>query len=271
MICSVEKNSNALTEVVDILGMPVNAVTMDEVVDLADRSIASGERLVLGVLNAAKLVNCRKNPVLRKSLMQADIIVADGVPIVWLSRLTGKPLPERVAGIDIMYRLLKLSNEKSYSVYLLGARAAVVEKVAQWAKRSYPDLRIAGFRDGYFGPADEEQVARQIKKSAPDILLVAITSPRKENFLKKWHRVMDVPVCHGVGGSFDVVAGVTKRAPAWMQKCGLEWLFRVIQEPRRMWKRYLVTNTAFIKLSVSAILKAHLSALRKFVLKPVED
>jgi len=261
------------TNTVDILGIPVSAVTMDDVVDLADNHITCGKQLLLGVLNAAKLVNARRDRRLRESLLEADVIVADGMPIVWLSRLVGKSLPERIAGIDIMYRLLKLADENNYSVYLLGAAPAVVAKAARQIRNDYPGLRVAGFRDGFFEPAEEKDVAENIRQSGADILFVAISSPKKENFLRKWREVMNVAVCHGVGGSFDIVAGVTKRAPAWMQKCSLEWLFRVIQEPRRMWKRYLVTNTIFIKLSIAAVIRAHLGGAKSaaLVFKPAED
>ncbi len=171
----------------------------------------------------------------------------------------GTPLPERVAGIDIMYHLLQLACKKNYSVFFLGAKPDVVKKVARTAQKNYPGLHLAGFRDGYFDKTEENQVAEQIKQSNADILFVGISSPKKENFLRSWRSVINVPVCHGVGGSFDVVAGITKRAPLWMQNAGLEWLFRLMQEPRRMWKRYMITNSIFIKLSIQEIFKTRLS------------
>jgi len=252
-------------KVVDILGLPVNSLTMEDVLRRADQSVASRKQLLLGVINAAKVVNARKNACLKQSLQQANLILADGVPIVWLSRLMGFGLPERIAGIDIMYKLLELSSEKNYAVYFLGAKPDVLRKVIEFVQNNYPGLRIAGFRDGYFKQSEEKEVAEEIRESKADILFVAMSSPKKENFLEKWHRFTLVPICHGVGGSFDIIAGITKRAPAWMQKCGLEWLYRVIQEPARMWKRYLVTNTIFIKLSFGAIVRARFSRLfRRF-------
>ena len=253
--------SNRPEKIVDILGLPVNSLTMAELLQLAEQRISSRRQLLIGVVNAAKVVNARRDRRLRQSLEQADIILADGVPIVWLSRLMGFGLPERVAGIDIMHRLLERSYEENYSVYLLGAKPEVVRKVVEFVRSNYPSLRIAGFRDGYFDKAEEKEVAEEIRASCADILFVAMSSPKKENFLEKWYEFMLVPVCHGVGGSFDIVAGVTKRAPVWMQKCGLEWLYRVIQEPGRMWKRYLVTNTIFIKLGLGAILRARFGRL----------
>jgi N-acetylglucosaminyldiphosphoundecaprenol N-acetyl-beta-D-mannosaminyltransferase len=246
---------------VKLLGINVFALRMNEVLDIADECIANGNKLLVGILNVAKIVNIRKDPLLRTSLDESDIILADGVPIVWLSRMLGTTLPERIAGIDLMYRLLERASEKNYSVYFLGAKPEVVEKVVEFIKNSYPGLRVAGYRDGYFKQSEERKVAEDINESCADILFVAISSPKKETFLGKWRSSLNVPICHGVGGSFDIIAGVTKRAPLWMQKFGLEWLYRLIQEPRRMWKRYLVTNTIFMKLSLQAILKAKLNKL----------
>jgi N-acetylglucosaminyldiphosphoundecaprenol N-acetyl-beta-D-mannosaminyltransferase len=195
------------------------------------------------------------------SLKQTDLILADGVSVVWLSRLLGTPLPQRLAGIDIMYRILKRASERRYRVYFLGAMPDVVKRVVEITARQYPSVIIAGCRDGYFSDSEAEAVAQDIRSSRADILLVAMPSPRKENFLAKWYDFIQVPVCHGVGGSFDVMAGVTRRAPHWMQNCGLEWFYRLIQEPRRMWKRYLVTNVVFIVLGVSAVIRTRLGGL----------
>lgn len=251
--------SNEEKSVVDILGLPVSRVTLEELLQRADECIKSHERLLLGVANVAKVVNARRDSQLRRILNQADLILADGLPIVWLSRMLGDPLPERIAGIDIMYKLLQQANESHYRVYFLGAKPEVLRKVIRAVQRDYPGIRIAGYRDGYFDKAQEQSVAEGIRNSRADILFVAMNSPKKEKFLEKWKDYMAVPVCHGVGGSFDILAGVTTRAPLWMQKSGLEWLYRLIQEPRRMWKRYLICNTKFIILSLRAIIQAKFS------------
>lgn len=245
---------------------------MDEVVTIADEHIADRESLLIAVVNVAKIVNMRKDPELRRSLEEADLVLADGAPVVWLSRMLRKPLPERVAGIDLMFKLLKEANEKHHSVYFLGARPEVLHKVVNIVQTDYPGIRIAGFKDGYFDEYREQSVAQDIKDSRADILFVAISPPKKEIFLRNWRNFMNVPVCHGVGGSFDVLASVTKRAPRWMRRCGLEWLYRLIQEPRRMWKRYLVTNSIFIKLSCEAILRDRLGRLlRRFGAAPTHN
>lgn len=238
---------------INLLGIDIAAMRMEDVLNICEKHIIERVSLLLGVVNVAKVVNCRKDPELRKSLAEADITLADGLPIVWLSRLILNPLPQRVAGIDIMYRLLELSSQKNYGVYFLGAKQEVLEKMVEIVKTKYPGVRIAGYRNGYFNESDEKEVAEEIRNSSADIIFVAMTSPKKEKFLRNWRKFMNIPVCHGVGGSFDVLAGVTKRAPLWMQNCGLEWLYRVIQEPGRMWKRYLVTNSIFIILSIKAI------------------
>ena len=237
-------------KVVDLFGIDVFAMRMEEVLDMCERHIKEREALLLGVINAAKVVNSRKNPELRKSLDEADVILADGLPVVWISKLLGRTLPERVAGIDIMAELIKRSGQEHYHVYFLGATNEVVHKVAEIVEEKQPGIIIAGCHDGYFNESQEREVAEEIKASRADILFVGMTSPKKENFLRRWRQFMDVPVCHGVGGSFDVVAGVTKRAPGWMQNAGLEWFYRLAQEPRRLWKRYFVTNTLFIMLSI---------------------
>lgn len=243
---------------VNLLGIDVFAMSMENVLDMCEKTIDERSNLLIGVLNVAKAVNSRKDKRLRKSLDDADIVLADGRGIVWLSKLVGKSLPERVAGIDIMCNLFERCDKKKYRVYFLGAKQEVVEKVVGYVGENHPGLVVAGYHDGYFDESSEKEVADDIRNSNADIIFVAVPSPKKENFLSKWQEHLNVPVCHGVGGSFDVVAGVTKRAPLWMQECGLEWLYRVLQEPRRMWKRYLVTNSIFAGLALKAIVRARL-------------
>jgi N-acetylglucosaminyldiphosphoundecaprenol N-acetyl-beta-D-mannosaminyltransferase len=193
---------------------------------------------------------------LEKSVVEADIINADGQAIVWAANLLGKKLPERVSGIDLMEELVKRSFEKGYKCYFFGAKEEVVAKLVNIYKKQYSENIIAGHRDGYFEKVDESQIAKQIADSGANILFVAITSPKKEIFLNTYkHQLQNLNFIMGVGGSFDVIAGKVKRAPIWMQNFGMEWLFRVIQEPKRMWKRYLIGNTKFIWLVFKAYLK----------------
>ncbi|GMU37467.1 MAG: WecB/TagA/CpsF family glycosyltransferase [Phycisphaerae bacterium] len=234
-----------------ILGVPVRAMRMSDVVRAAESVIsgaggaAADRHMHIGVVNAAKVVNMRRDAALREAVLTSDLILADGIAVVWASRALGTPLPERVAGIDLMTRLLELADRRKLRVYLFGATEDVNAKMAEEIARCWPGAVVAGRRNGYYAADEEEAIARQIGDSRSDLLFVAMSPPKKEIFLARWGAVMRVPVSHGVGGAFDVVAGKVKRAPAGWQKLGLEWLYRVVQEPRRMWRRYLTTNTAF--------------------------
>jgi len=169
---------------------------------------------------------------------------------VWASRLLRRPLPERIAGIDVFEQLLGLAHRDGRSVYLLGARPDVLAALERRIGERWPGLRIAGRQHGYYAEADAPKVADDIRQSGADMLFIGMGSPRKEVFLGTYGASLGVPVLHGVGGSFDVLAGLTKRAPLAWQRAGFEWAYRLLQEPRRMWRRYLVTNTAFIFLTL---------------------
>ena len=149
-----------------------------------------------------------------------------------------------------MENLINLASKKGYKVFFLGASSDIVKKVVEIYSKMYSLDIVAGYRDGYFNISEEEEVAKQIAKSGAHMLFVAISSPKKELFLSKYKKSINIPFVMGVGGSFDVVAGKVRRAPVWMQNGGLEWFFRLVQEPRRMWKRYLYTNTIFIFLII---------------------
>ncbi len=236
-----------------LFGFPVHAATMEQTLALCHNAVEHRQRLVIGVLNAAKIVNMRRDSLLRASVLESDLVLADGMAVVWASRLLGEPLPERVAGIDLFVRLLGLGHQHRWSAYFLGAKPEVLDELLKRIREQYPDLRIAGARHGYFSDAEAESVTADIQQSNADLLFVAMSPPRKEVFLARWGPVVGAPVCHGVGGSFDVVAGVTRRAPQLWQRLGLEWLYRVRQEPRRLWRRYLVTNARFAGMLAYAI------------------
>lgn len=242
-------------EVKLLFGIPIHAATIQQAVERCERAILTRERLLVGVVNAAKLVNMRRQAQLRQAVLDADLVLADGVSVVWASRLLRRSLPERVAGIDLFEHLLRLGNQKHYSVFFLGAEQAVLDEVVRRARARYPHLRIAGYRNGYFKDDEAPSIAEAIRSARPDILFVGITSPHKEEFLAQFGPMMNVPVCHGVGGSFDVMAGRVKRAPLLWQRCGCEWLYRVLQEPRRLWKRYLITNSIFMWMVLRELLR----------------
>jgi len=239
----------------NLFGIPINAMSMGEVLDYIDVAIRNRKALQIGVVNATKVVNMQRDDFLRESVLSSDLILADGMSVVWASRLLRKPLPERVTGIDLMMGLLQRGNEKRYRIYCLGATDEVLGKVLHEIATQYPDVVLAGSRNGYFSEDQEEEVAKRIAASRPDILFVAITSPKKENFLAKWSEIIGVPICHGVGGSFDVLAGKVQRAPQIWQKLGLEWLYRLKQEPGRLWKRYLRSNSLFCLMVIKELFR----------------
>lgn len=242
-----------------LFNTPIDALTLAETVGVVDQAIKDRKQVHHIAVNVGKIVAMHKNKQLYESVVSADIINADGLPLVWVSSLFENPLPERVAGIDLMESVVKLAGEKKYKIFFLGATEEVVSRVVEEYRNKYTPNIIAGYRNGYFKADDEVNVANEIADSGADILFVAITSPKKEIFLHSHKELLrSVNFIMGVGGSFDVVAGKVKRAPMWMQKSGLEWLFRIMQEPRRMWKRYLVTNTLFIYYVIKELVKRKL-------------
>jgi N-acetylglucosaminyldiphosphoundecaprenol N-acetyl-beta-D-mannosaminyltransferase len=162
--------------------------------------------------------------------------------------MLGDPLPERVNGTELMFRLLALAERRGYPVYVLGAKQEVLERAIARLREDHPALRVAGYRNGYFRDEESEEVAEEIRASDAKLLFVAMSSPRKEYWLADHGRRAGVPFVMGVGGSIDIVAGITRRAPDWMQRAGLEWLFRLSQEPRRLGGRYVRTNAAFLRM-----------------------
>jgi N-acetylglucosaminyldiphosphoundecaprenol N-acetyl-beta-D-mannosaminyltransferase len=221
---------------------------MKETVALIDTSIKEKRTLHHVVINAVKVANAQKDKELRDSIINCDIINADGQGIVWASHLLGTPLPERVAGIDLMEELVKLAAERKYRLFFLGAKEEIVKSVVDIYTDKYGKDIVAGYRNGYFSKEEEPGIAKQISNSNADMLFVAMSSPKKEIFLNTYKDFIQTPFIMGVGGSFDVIAGLVKRAPKLMQKWGMEWFYRVLQEPRRMWKRYLFGNSAFVYL-----------------------
>lgn len=240
---------------IHFLGSPMHCATMSETVEFIAKRVEQKQFLQHVVVNVAKLVNMQKDAQLAESVKACDLINIDGMGVVLGARFLGYEVPERVAGVDLFYQLLSMSAQKGFSVFLLGAKTEVVEEAKNKVLKLYPNLEVAGFHHGYFWD-NEQKVVDKIKASGARLLFVAITSPKKENFINKYQEQLGVDFVMGVGGTFDVVAGKVKRAPLWMQNNGLEWLYRVIQEPRRMWKRYLVTNSKFAWLLFKAKLLA---------------
>ena len=241
---------------INFLDIPIDVLTMNETLYRVELAIKNQEHLHHTVVNAGKIVLMQNNKELRRSVIDADLINADGQSVVWAAQLLGKDIPERVSGIDLMEKLVSISHENKYKCYFLGATEEVVSKVVEIYRDQYSEDIIAGYRNGYFDKDQELQISKEIAASGANILFVAITSPKKEIFLNTYkEELQEVNFIMGVGGSFDVISGKVRRAPLWMQNSGLEWFFRVLQEPKRMWKRYLVGNTKFIFLVLKSLIK----------------
>jgi len=241
---------------INFLDIPIVVLTMNETLYRVELAIKNQEHLHHTVVNAGKIVLMQNNKELRRSVIDADLINADGQSVVWAAQLLGKDIPERVSGIDLMEKLVSISHENKYKCYFLGATEEVVSKVVDIYRDQYSEDIIAGYRNGYFDKDQELQISKEIAASGANILFVAITSPKKEIFLNTYkEELQEVNFIMGVGGSFDVISGKVRRAPLWMQNSGLEWFFRVLQEPKRMWKRYLVGNTKFIFLVLKSLIK----------------
>ncbi|MDQ6948907.1 MAG: WecB/TagA/CpsF family glycosyltransferase [Actinomycetota bacterium] len=241
-----------------MLGTEVDALSFSETMDAIVEIIETGTPTQHLAMNAAKVVLLRSDPVLRAIASECGIISADGVPLVWASRLLGHPLPGRVNGTDLMEALCDLAGEREWSVYFFGARPDVVKEVARWGASAHPGLRVAGIRDGYFTESESKEIVSEIASSGASIVFLGFPTPKKELWLHRHLHELNVPFCMGVGGSFDVIAGTLPRAPRWMQRNGLEWLFRFVQEPKRMWKRYLVGNTKFVVMVLVEFTKQRL-------------
>ncbi|WP_321947270.1 WecB/TagA/CpsF family glycosyltransferase [Paraburkholderia sp. J10-1] len=244
---------------ITLFSCPMDAASMDDTVDwIADRTNRRQFTQHV-VVNVAKLVNMRSDASLSESVRSCDLINIDGMGVVWAARLLGHVVPERVAGVDLFERLVAMSAERSFPVFFLGGTEEVVARVCAKLKAQFPALKVAGYHHGYFWD-DEQKMVESIRESGARLLFVAISSPKKETFIERWKEQLGVDFVMGVGGTFDVIAGKVRRAPKWMQMAGMEWLFRVIQEPRRMWRRYLITNSKFVLMLIKARIAATLGS-----------
>lgn len=243
---------------INFLGFHVDNLNFQETLLKIRSIIRNGKPVQHVVLNVNKIIQANKNKKFKQIINSCGLINADGISIIWAVKLLGMSLKERVTGINLMQSLIELATREGYKLYFLGAEEEIIKKVIKFYKSCYPTLQIVGFRDGYWDSSQEQEVVNAIKTTEPDILFVGISSPQKEIFINQYLEEMNVPLAMGVGGSFDVIAGKTKRAPKWMQRCGLEWLFRLYQEPRRLWKRYLIGNIIFVWLVLKEFIKVRI-------------
>jgi N-acetylglucosaminyldiphosphoundecaprenol N-acetyl-beta-D-mannosaminyltransferase len=236
------------------LGVPLHPITMDDTLEHVTTAMRERQRLQHVALNVAKFVKLRRDPELRADVFAADLVGVDGMGILIGARLLGIRVPERVAGVDLMERILALCAEEGFRPYFLGARPEVLALAEENIKQRHPKLRLAGGRHGYFCRAEELQVVEDIRIAKPDCLFVGMPTPRKERFMAAHCASLEVPFVMGVGGGIDVLAGHVQRAPEVWQNSGFEWLYRILQEPRRMWWRYLSTNVVYAGILTRALL-----------------
>lgn len=243
------------TKRIELLGSQLNCLTMSETLVVIDEIIRKRIPTQHVVINASKINLMSKDEQLRKIINQCPLINADGQSIVWAGRFLGFSIPERVTGIDLFTELVKKASTEGLRLYYFGSEEGVVKEVIRLHQKQYPNLVVAGFRNGYFKEEESMEIVREIQQSQADILFVAFSSPKKEYWIHQYKEQLNVPFMMGVGGSFDVVAGKTKRAPEWMQKIGLEWFHRLIQEPKRMFNRYVKGNIEFVVTVIKTKIK----------------
>jgi N-acetylglucosaminyldiphosphoundecaprenol N-acetyl-beta-D-mannosaminyltransferase len=226
-------------ETVDVLGAPVACLTLAEAARTVAGCVREGRPRQVITLNPEYLYRAQSEPELMEILHRADLVTADGVGIVWAARRAGNPVPERVAGIDLLLRLAAEAGMHRWRVFLLGAAPGVAEAAGRELAARYPGLTVAGTHHGYFRPEEELAVIAKVRQSRADLLFVALGAPRQEIWAARHLEALNVPVVMGVGGSLDVLAGRVRRAPAWLRRLHLEWLGRLLMDPKR-WRRQLV-------------------------------
>ena len=231
---------------VRILNGEFAAITLAETADWVRDWIRSGQHGYICTVNVAILMMMRSDPSLQRFVDNASLVVADGQPLIWASHLQHDSLPERVTGVDLVDEVCALAAREGFGVYFLGARQSVIEAAVKRLTERFPDLEVGGIADGYFKDAEAPARARAVRESGARILFVGMGVPRQEEFLATHWDELGIQLAVPVGGSFEVIAGTARRAPVFLQRIGMEWSFRLAQEPRRLWRRYLVTNTQFI-------------------------
>lgn len=220
---------------INVLGINVDPVTMEQAVQIVEDFIRRREPHLVATANAEMVMLAQQDPDLYSILRSAELVLADGAGVVWAAARLDVGVPERVAGFDLTQELLRRSAQHGYRIFWLGAAPGVAEAAVEQAGLKYPGLISVGIHDGFFDP-DDPDIIQQIREANPDILLCAIGVPKQEKWLSANRQLLQVPVLIGVGGTFDVMAGRVKRAPVWMQKTGLEWSYRLICQPSRLFR-----------------------------------
>jgi N-acetylglucosaminyldiphosphoundecaprenol N-acetyl-beta-D-mannosaminyltransferase len=224
---------------------PVDCLDFSSTVEVLLEATRKMGPLCVAPVNASTVVMASRDFLFRETLESMDVILPDGYWMQWAARLLGRPATNHVAAVPLTYALLQRLTPSRGTVFLLGAEAPVVEKASQELGRRFPGLRVVGTRNGYFSEGEEEAIVEQIKAAHPQVLLLGISSPKRELFVTRHRQRLEVPVVMGVGGLLDILGGRTKEGPQWLRNYGLMWFYRFAKEPRRLWKRYTVTNGRF--------------------------
>jgi len=236
---------------IDAFNIKIHPATLIEFVSVIKDNLVQKNRLVQFGVNSATVNETRDNEDFRRVINSADLLNIDGMSVVWALRYLGYKVPERVATPDLAESVMTMAAENNFSVFLFGATDSVISLCVENLRKTYPAMRIAGWRSGYYDAKEENSIINQINQSGADILLIGISSPKKEFLYDKYRGELKVYYVLGVGGYFDILSGRTRRAPKWMQNMGFEWIFRLLQEPRRMWRRYLIGNNKFLLTLIS--------------------
>lgn len=240
----------------NILNTHIDRLTLIEAVDYIKQTIINNKKTYISLLDAAMVVNMQNQP-MRDIVNSADIILADGYYVVLASRILGQPLPGQVCGADLTYGSLKLAQQNQFKIFFLGAHKEILEKVVENVSKKYGNEIVAGSHDGYYTEADEDRIVQEINDSKANILLLGISSPKREIFIGKYKDKLNTQVIINVGGMFDIIGGKTTRAPQWVINSKMEWLYRFILEPTRLWKKVFIMYPTFIYLVVKERILGH--------------
>lgn len=231
-----------------ILDARVDDVTYEETLTLIERYILDGGVHQIATVNVEFIMEARRNPAFRQVLAQASLCVPDGIGVLWALRRQGTRLRQRVAGVDLVERIAACGSEKGWRIYFLGAAPGVAERASVALAERYPRLKVAGCYSGSPRPEDEEEIVPWVRAAEPDVLFVAYGAPQQDLWIARNQARIGVPVALGVGGAFDFVAGVTRRAPRWMQQIGLEWFHRLVRQPWRLRRQLAIPHFIFLVL-----------------------
>ena len=247
---------------VDIVGCPVDPVSIREVCDRIRTAVDTGRPLHVVTANVDFVMRARRDDGFRRLLGGADLVVADGVPLTWVAALQGEPLAGRVNGTQLVWECARLSAEAGFLVGLLGAAPGVAEEAAAELRARHPGARLAVIEAPSPLDLEDPRLSADVGKRAVDVLLVALGAPKQERWLSRWLRASGADVGIGIGGALDLVSGRKPRAPRWMQHVGLEWLHRLLTEPRRLSRRYLVEDVPFVWLAIVSVLRKRFRSIR---------